>query len=343
MEKHDLVASIRNELGQLGIAKTVKMELKKEICRSLLSERNGLLPSKGRKLKSLEHAAIRSLIMECIVFDGMKYTESVYSSESGLDEYRLSIEEILSALKIPSRMYDLIVSEAGESLECNSVKKSALYQILKQVPEIITKGSRSNNHISTQTLQTPEMYFGIDPSSLTETKMYTFFKECEERENKRMENEMEGFKRSTTASLEKTIRMELHQNIESMKRKEDQLKLEFLKMDEEKERKNLAQQQKLIKEIELLRQQEKENSTFIDIEKRKLKLEEQRVNHILMNAEAKLEFADTKEKRARENAANEVTRVRRVAEESFGSASESIRKQSALHAKELNDINGKLS
>ena len=49
---------------------------------------------------------------------------------------------------------------------------------------------------------------------------------------------------------------------------------------------------------------------------------------------------EIKEKEIRESAANEFNRVRLAAKQTYDDASESVQKQSAFYAKELDDLNG---
>lgn len=356
MDKKELIESIRIELRKQGIVRSVKTHVKKEICQILVKG------PKVRRIQSLEQAAIRSLIMDCLICEKMECTQSVFLSESGLDEYRLSIEDILKAFEIQkgSKLSDDLLTTAGGGPK--SFKDSAVYQLMAKLPEMVTNISNSAIHKSSQT-----MPLGVEKDSLAttdnisadvvavESRMFAFQKECEERERKRVERDLEQFKQSARTSMEQdfahrcfkeveetrqAMTIKADKSTEVMKSKEEQLKKDFLAREKEREYQHLAIRQELAKEIEVSKQRETENKNFIEIEQRKLQLEEQRVKHILMSAEAKLEFAEIKEKEIRESAANEFNRVRLAAKQTYDDASESVQKQSAFYAKELDDLNG---
>ena len=184
--------------------------------------------------------------------------------------------------------------------------------------------------------------------SAADTKMFEFQRECEERERKRAEAQIEEFKRSFTNSVEFTLKQHHLAEMEDCRRAikiECDEKLEALrKQFREREKETLNQQREqrehLTKKIEELKKSTMDKKGLYDIEWRKLQLEEQRVKHILMTAEAKLQNAEKNEKNSRASTAEEFNRVRLAAKESYEDASESAKKQSIFYAKEIESLNG---
>ncbi len=361
MNKEDLIESIRTELRKQGVARIVQTQAKKEVCQMLLTG------TKRHTIRSLEQAAIRSLIMDCLVCDQMDCTRTVFSSESGLDEYQLSMEDIFKTFEIQkgSKLwYGLFVDPGTTSKGPKCYKDSIVYQLLTKLPETVTHASNSTIQKSSQTVP-----LDLDRDSLVvpanthqgnmtmEARMFVFQQECEEREKKRTEEELEKIKKSIRKSMEldfsqrclkeveatrKNMQIKADKNEAMMKSREEQLKKDFLVKQREMEYEHSAAKQKLAKELEMMEKREQDNKNFIEIEKRKLKLEQQKVQHIKMSAEAKLEYAETKEKEIRASVANEFNRVRLAAKQTYDDASESVKKQSAFYAKELDELNGTL-
>jgi hypothetical protein len=308
--------------------------------------------------------------MDCLVCDELECTQSVFLSESGLDEYRLSMEDILKAFEIQkgTTLHKMMV-QSGEGSTRRTIKDSAVYQMLTQLPDAIAGTASETTHRSSQTMSLVDEndvdriggeVCADDDMQLSmgrlESRILIFQEECEKREKEKMERELQQFKNSARIEIEeeyakrrlkeveesrKAMENEIESNMETMKRKEDQLRKDLLAREKEREYQHLNIRQELAKEIETLKRREHENKNFIEIEQRKLQLEEQRVKHILMNAEAKLEFAETKEKEVLESTTNEFNRARLAAKQTYEDASESVRKQSAFYAKELDSLNGK--
>ena len=192
-------------------------------------------------------------------------------------------------------------------------------------------------------------------SSLIESRMFAFQAECEQRAQQRIEVEMKDFKRSTKAALEQQaagrrleeiekvkqiMKIESEKKLEYTEKKQEQLSKNFLLKEREKEMQHMAEMHELMKEIDVLKKRDTETRNIIEIERRKLNLEDQRVKHLLMNAESKLDFAEAKEREVRESIANEFRRVRLAAKQTYDDASESVQKQMAFYAKELESLNG---
>ena len=381
--KKDLLDSLRAELRKGGIVRAVTTQLKKEVCEAL-NESSCSRIQQSRRIQTLEHAAMRSLVMEYLICDELECTISVFSSESGLDEHYLSKGDVLKAFDIRkgSKLYEELLSYVEDSSK--TIESSTLYRLLTTVPAMLENVSTQSASTQTWTTENGNLKARTDlnkqlkdiqdkyssnrgacshthrlsntPDGLVESNMFAFQKECEERERKRMERKLEEFKRSLLASMEqeaaqqclvevdntrREMKVEHDRSIEVMRNKAEQLKKDFVNKEKEREYQQLALRQKLMKEIEDLKQRENDTKNVIDIERRKLQLEEQRVKHILMSAEAKLEFAEAKEKEVRESVANEFSRVRLAAKQTYDDASVSVRKQSAFYAKELDELNGR--
>jgi hypothetical protein len=110
----------------------------------------------------------------------------------------------------------------------------------------------------------------------------------------------------------------------------------------EREKEHLSDLHKLMSEMDTLKKREKDNQNFLDMETRKLELEEQRVSHMLKNAETKLKFAEAKEKEIREHLSAEYDRVRIRAKQTYDDASDTVKKQMEFYAIEMERASGKL-
>jgi hypothetical protein len=192
-------------------------------------------------------------------------------------------------------------------------------------------------------------------SSLIESRMFAFQAECEQRAKQRIDVDMKEFKRSTLAALEQQaavrrleeiekvkqiMKLESVKKLEYIEKKQEQLSKNFLLKERENEIQHMAEIHELMKEIDILKKRDTETRNVIEIERRKLHLEDQRVKHLLMNAESKLECAEAKEREVRESIANEFGRVRLTAKQTYDDASETVQKQMAFYAKELESLNG---
>ena len=140
--------------------------------------------------------------------------------------------------------------------------------------------------------------------------------------------------------MKQIIKLESVNKLEYIEKKQEQLSKNFLLKERENEIQHMAEIHELMKEIDVLKKRDTETRNVIEIERRKLHHEDQRVKHLLMNAESKLECAEAKEREVRESIANEFGRVRLTAKQTYDDASETVQKQMAFYAKELESLNG---
>lgn len=394
MNNDELVESLRNELKQKGILRSITSQLKKEICIALTSRSfsSGFqYKSNVSTTQSIEHGAIRSLVFDFLLHGGMDCTLSVFSTESGLDGNYLSSTDICKAFEIHSGsiLSKILLKKTTQGEEITTtgrrMEQSMLYQLLTSLPRLLNDVCTQCS--STQTANTVQaddnrvkssMLASLDldqqlqaikkkyssnisanqtvhHSSVLESNMFALQRECEEQAQKKMKVEMKEFKRTALASLEQQVadrylgeieklkqmmKIECEQKLEFARKKKEQLSKDILFKEREREMQHMTDMHKLMREMDELKKKNLENENKVEIERRKLRLEEQRVEHILMNAESKLEFAEVKEREVRESIANEFCRVRQAAKQTYDDASESVQKQMVFYGKELEGLNG---
>jgi hypothetical protein len=400
MDKKEFIESLREELRRGGIIRAITSQLKEEICSSYLRTCRPPHPhavKQKSKIQSLEHIALRSLILDYLICDDLQLTLSVYSTESGLNHDNhhittsagccsfMSAADICKAFEIKreSKLFKMMTTSKMND-KSHRVEHSMISKILSGIPSLInndvsyvctstqTHGDDENHSILLarrdleDRLQQIKDKYAQQSELLSqsyrsnseglESQMFAFQRECEERERTRMERELEVYKKTAVEAIKRevsekyslkideskrTLKAEYDRNLEQLKMKEEKLREEFLVREKEREKEHLADLHRLMREIEHFKKRESDNKSALDVQWRKLELEEQRVKNILLTAEMKLNFAETKEKEVRESIANEYNRVRLTAKQSYDDASDSVKKQMEFYVAEFDRINGK--
>jgi hypothetical protein len=186
-----------------------------------------------------------------------------------------------------------------------------------------------------------------------EAKLFTIQKECEERAREEMNQKLKHFQDNTVISMRKEeeskrqtelslLRLQMQEEYDQrtkqfLKRQED-IKLSNESKQREKELDQMKMRQKMMNEMEKLKQREKYIQNELELERKKFRIEEQRIKQVQMTAEAKLDFVEKKEKQMREDMTAEYDRIRSAAKQTFQDASDTAKKQSDFYSKELCEL-----
>ena len=186
-------------------------------------------------------------------------------------------------------------------------------------------------------------------------KLFSIQKECEIQAQKEMERKLKYFQETNLVSMQKAEedkrQMERSQLQLKMKQEYDDKIHEFLKRQQEakallerkereREMNQMKERQKMIHEMDRLAERKIKIKNELEFERKKLQIEEQRIQHVLMTAEAKLDYAEKKENAMRNDMEAEYNRIRSAAKQTFDDATDTARKQSDFYCKELKELNG---
>lgn len=248
---------------------------------------------------------------------------------------------------------------AGIALGDGAVKITASTQTLPTAESL-----RARQDLDSQLTQIEEKYHEgigdeeahINVTRKLEEKMLVFQKQCEEKATKELEEKIEQFKSKTLESM-RVEEDEHHQKEITALRSgllvEFKLKFQKVKDDEERAKSLLIfelkeqelsyshSRQTLLHEIDQLKDREVEGKHMIEKEHRKLRLEEQRVNYVLITANEKIQHCDEREKKMRGDLAVEFERVRCEAKQSYNEGSEAVKKQYDFYVEQVKEINRK--
>lgn len=280
-------------------------------------------------------------------FKIMTSTKENDKSSKGAEQSMIS--KILSG--IPSLINDVPTSACASTQTHEDDKSSSILLARKDLEDHLQQ-------IKDKYVQQSELLSQSYRSSseVLESQMFAFQRECEERERARMERELEVYKKTTVEAIKREcsemysrkmdeskrmLKAEYDRNLDQLNKKEEKVREEFIGREKEREKEHLADLHRLMREIEHFKKREHDNKSMLDVERRKLELEEQRVKNILLTAEMKLSFAETKEREIRESMTNEYNRVRLAAKQTYDDASDSVKKQMEFYAVELDRLNGK--
>lgn len=351
VEDDYLVDELKEKLAKSGFLENAKIRLRSEI---LLALRGEIDLSSNRKY-SLKEQAIQHLILDYLRLNDLHYTLPIYQSEAGLKN-EFTIEEIFDLFGIPKQfLCDMnhsyrqhlsviyrLISIIGRTCNYHGQKK--------HLKEVSTQTSwHQNDTISTTKMLNSgitDSWASVSGNSL-ESHLFKFQRECEVREKKLMEEKLELYKRDLLSRVQfeesKKKNDEMDRLKADMKRDYDRAMTELQKKyaDEKMnlETQFIQEKRSLVQEIAGHKQREIDDRNNLEIERRKLKLEEQKCKHAFKTAEAKLKYIESKELELKERAGLEYQNCRDEAKRSYEEALEMIQKQGKIYKDGIDELN----
>lgn len=362
MFSEDKVVSKRKaKLAKSGFLQNGKARMSSEV----LMDLKGIVNIPTKRPKNLKDQAIRCLILDYLKAEKMEHSISTFQSESG--SYNdIAVEEIFTLFGIPQQninfmqfvhhdhrsvLYCLMTS-IGKQLEGENDKDAQLRTTSTQT-SFASNDWNTTRHILRQNLSNIEEKHKVLPaacnftSSSLEQHLFQFQKECESRERILMEKKLENFKRDivTRMQMEESTRHykeinevkdQSRQECEwAVKALQEQLTIQKMNM----EQKHLEEIHCMTKEIDSLKRKERENRNFIEMERRKLQLDEQRCKQMFKTADTKLKVIEMKEDELRETMKTEYIKCREEAKQTYEVAMETVQKQKKMYHDGLEELN----
>ena len=375
--KEDFQSAIRAELRKSGIVRCVTTELRRQIC-DTINQSN--LPTNQRSNGyNLEQAAIRSLVMEYLIYDKLDKTASVLSSESCLDDHILSRGDALKSYSVMSNssIHSMLMRGSNRSIQCYEntcihillthfaqLSRDMKKQSVHTQTALLEDDFQARKHLDTQ-LELINEKFRSSASILEdkrhfeqkmESRIQSIQRECEELARSEMEAKIKEYKSKTMLSMKKDeeakrqneileMQMKLKQDYDSKYQnildRENHVKKVHNTKELELESKVLDAQKKLANQVEKFKYEEQKMRNELELERKKIKIEEDRLKILSTTVAAKLEFAEKKELSMKKHLEAEYERIRSTAKQAFHDASETVRTQSDIYSKELKELNCK--
>ncbi len=362
-------SAIRSELRNSGITSHITAQLRKQIYETLQNCRH--VPKHlTNQVRNLEQTAIRSLILEYLICDGLQQTASVLAAETNfLDDSFLSRRDSLRAYDIKPNtcLHSILMENSNTTYEGTTIHILLLQASLSS--KKIRKASvnvKSNNlearkHLDRRLEIINEKYDTgnidrYDFEQAIESKLSLIQRQCEETARQEYDQKLQQFQNENLTSMRKeeedqrqmklaALRLELQKDYELKYQKlltrESDLKLEYDKKVREKEVALMKERETMRLEMDKINQREANIETMLELERKKIEIEEQRVKHLLAAAQAKLDLAEKKEKALKDDMTAEYNRVRSQAKQSFEDASIITKQHNDYYSNSLQEIKSK--
>jgi len=187
-----------------------------------------------------------------------------------------------------------------------------------------------------------------------EEKLKEIQKECEERAQKELEEKMKQFEAASIASMRKEeedkrlndiaqlhleVKNDYDRKIQRFIKKYDDMKIEYEKNDRDRQLKLVKERELIRNEIHKVQQRELQIENKLQLERKKLEIEELRVQQIQQAANDKLENAEKREKALKEELAMEYDKIRTLAKQSSEDASQLRMQKNESYSKSLDELN----
>ena len=357
-----LVSKIKTKLAKSGFLQNAKARLSSEI----LMELKGITNIPIKQPRNLKDQAIRCLILDYLKKENLEYSISTFQSEI-CSHSEIAIEEILKLFGISEHLNLMQSSHDDQS--------SLLYCLMTSIGKCFEGPQHKDIHLQTTSTQTSPLCNDLittrnslrenlnyieekhkdlsrtsslrKSSLLLDQQLFQFQKECESRERILMEKKLEDFKRDIVSRIQQDESAKYNKEMNKVKSQWNQDHERAMKILQEQstvqkmnmEEKHLVEVKRLTKEIDTLKRNERENRNFLEVERRKLQLDEQRCKQMIKTAETKLKMIETKEEELRETVRAEYKKCQDEAKQNYEEALKTVKKQGKLYSDGLEELN----
>lgn len=179
-------------------------------------------------------------------------------------------------------------------------------------------------------------------------------KECEERAQKELEEKMKQFQAASIASMRKEeedkrlndiaqlhleVKSDYDRKIQHFIKKYDDMKIEYEKNDRDRQLTLLKERELIRNKMHKVQQRELQIENKLQLERKKLEIEELRVQQIQQAANDKLKNAEKREKALKEELTIEYDKIRTLRKQSSKDASQLRMQKNESYSKSLDELN----
>jgi hypothetical protein len=367
-------SAIQNELRNSGITSHITAQLRKQLYEGLQNYCHVPKQHLINQCRSLEQTAIRSLVLEYLVCDGLQQTASVLAAESNfLDDNFLSRKDSLRAYDIQpnSCLHSILMEDSNTAYEGTTIhilllqasissKKIFKASVASQT-NVNSNNLEARNHLDRKLEIINEKYAPNNSSrydfeQAIESKLSMIQRECEERARQEFNEKLVKIQNENLTAIRKEEEEQRQMNLANLKlnlqkdydlkyqqllKREGDLKLEHNMKVREKDVALMKERETTRLEMNKIKQHEINVQNMLELERKKLEIEEQRIQNLLTAAEAKLDLTEKKEKALKDELVAEYDRVRSQAKQSFEDASIITKQHNEYYSNSLQEIKSK--